>query len=205
MRKADYEEAKKTAWNIIVEKVGGKPSNFSKEGNITEVIPQLIRYFIGDSKSVYPLNKGIYLWGDTGSGKTFLMETMQRLLHELGLHHRFFQIQNTPQFTEQILFTGVFEPDKYLKQAVVFDDFGQEEPRLRLFSNEIKPMHSIINRAYDNYKKNGQLVHFTSMLPTKYLHETTDSSIPHIDRRTYERICEMTTPVKLTGKSKRIF
>ena len=123
----------------------------------------------------------------------------------MGKQIQFFQIQNSPQLTERILNTGLFEPDKYLKQASVFEDFGQETPCLRLFSNDIRPMHSIINRAYDNYKKNGQLIHFTSMLPPHLLHETTDSSLLHIDRRTYERICEMTTPVKLTGTSKRIF
>ena len=204
-KKVNYEEAKSVVWQIMVDKLGGKPSNFSREGNITEVIPELIRYFIGDSAGVYPLTKGIYLWGDTGIGKTFLIETMQTMVKELGLHARSFHIHSTPQLTDNILSAGVFEPDKYLKQESIFEDFGQEPPYLKIFSNDIKPMHSIISRAYDNYKKNGQLIHFTSMLPAKYLHETTDSSLPHMDRRTYERICEMTTPVKLTGKSKRIF
>jgi hypothetical protein len=204
-RPIDYDEAKDITWDIIVKKLGGNASDFSKEGNVTEVIPKLIHYFIKDPASVYPLSKGIYLWGDTGSGKTFLMETMQSLVQILGLRTQYFDIYNVLLFNEQVLNEGKFNSEQYLKRSAVFDDFGQEEPYLRVFNNDIRPMHHIINRAYDNYKRNGQLIHFTSMLPPNLLHETTENSLPHIDRRTYERICDMTTCVKLTGKSKRKF
>jgi hypothetical protein len=203
-KQVNYEDARSIVWQIMKDKLGGKSSNFSIEGNIKEVIPALIRYFIGDSTSVYPLDKGIYLWGDTGSGKTFLIETMQEMVKELGLHSKSFQIYNTPQLTEGILLTGIFEPEKYLKKQSIFEDFGQESSNLKIFSNEIRPMHSIISRAYDNYKKDGQLIHFTSMLPPELLHDVTSGALQHIDRRTYERVREITTPVKLTGKSKRI-
>ena len=59
--KVTFEAARKVCWAIMSEKLALDGRAFSKEGNVVEVIPQLIRYFIGDKECVYPLNKGIYL------------------------------------------------------------------------------------------------------------------------------------------------
>ena len=201
--KIGFEVAKRVCWQIILEKLGGDAANFSTEGNVTEVLPQLIRYFIGDSQSIYPTHKGIYLWGDTGVGKTFIMETLQEMVKRLGLNQQAFKIHNTQTIAENVLVNEKFDPSVYVSNSAVFDDFGQEEPLVKLYNNDIKPMAMIVNRVYDNFKQQQGVTHFTSMLPPQLLLEKTTKGMPQIDRRAYERICEMTTIVKLKGKSKR--
>ena len=90
--KIDYKVAREVFWEIMSEKLRRDGRPFSTEGNVKEVIPQLIRYFIGDKNGYLPINKGIYLWGDTGSGKTFLFESLQEMVKRLGLSHQSFKM-----------------------------------------------------------------------------------------------------------------
>ena len=124
--KVTFEAARKLCWEIMSEKLAVDERVFSKEGNVVEVIPQLIHYFIGDKDCIYPLNKGIYLWGDTGIGKTFLMEIMQEMVKRLGLSQQVFKIYNTQNIAESVLANEKFEPMNYANGSAVFDDFGQE-------------------------------------------------------------------------------
>lgn len=201
--KIKYADAKKVCWQIMTEKFNRDGTTFSDEGNVIEVIPQLIRYFIGDKNSDLQLNKGIYLWGDTGSGKTFLIETMQEMVKRLGLHRQLFKIYNTQNIAENALVIGNLDSSIYVSNSACFDDFGMEEPIVRVYNNEIKPMTMIVNRAYEKFKNSHQMTHFTSMLPPTVLLDKDTKGIKQIDRRVYERILEMTTVVKLSGKSKR--
>lgn len=201
--KVDFEVAKMVCWQIIREKLNRDGTRFSDEGSVKEVIPQLIRYFIGDANGEFSINKGIYLWGDTGSGKTFLMETMQEMVQRLGLHHQSFKIHNTHNIVEQVMLTSNLDTSFYVSSSTAFDDFGTEEPIVRVFTNVIKPMTWIIPRAYDKFKNSQQMTHFTSALPPYELLKKESTGINQLERRVYERILEMTTSVKLTGKSKR--
>lgn len=201
--KIDYKDAKIVFWQIMSEKLRRDGRPFSTEGNVKEVIPQLIRYFIGDKNGDLPINKGIYLWGDTGSGKTFLFESLQEMVKRLGLSHQSFKIHNTTSIVEQVLMDGNLNSSLYVSSSCVFDDFGIEEPIVRVYNNEIKPMTTIVNRAYEGFKNSQQMTHFTSMLPLEGLLDKESKGIKQIDRRVFERIKEMTTSVKLSGKSKR--
>jgi DNA replication protein DnaC len=201
--KIDYEVAREVFWEIMSEKLRRDGRPFSTEGNVKEVIPQLIRYFIGDKNGDLPINKGIYLWGDTGSGKTFLFESLQEMVKRLGLRHQSFKIHNTTSIVEQVLIDGNLNSSLYVSSSCVFDDFGIEEPIVRVYNNEIKPMTTIVNRAYESFKNSQQMTHFTSMLPLEGLLDKESKGIKQIDRRVFERIKEMTTSVKLSGKSKR--
>ena len=49
-----------------------------------ETLNQLYFYLIGDERCKYELNKGIYLWGSVGCGKTMIMEIILLLIEEFG-------------------------------------------------------------------------------------------------------------------------
>jgi transposase len=72
-----------------------------------------------------------------------------------------------------------------------------------VFGVDKKPLMQIVPHAYTKYKNSQQMTHFSGMLPPVALLKKESKGINQIDRRVYERICEMTTLVKLSGKSKR--
>jgi hypothetical protein len=201
--KIKYEVARIVFWQIMNEKLKREGKQFSGEGSVREVIPQLIRYFIGDSSGELPLNKGIYLWGDTGSGKTFLFEILQEMLKQLGLQRQSFKIFNTCDIVEKVTLATDFDASFYVSNTAVFDDFGIEDPIVKVFGVDKKPLMQIVPHAYTKYKNSQQMTHFSGMLPPVALLKKESKGINQIDRRVYERICEMTTLVKLSGKSKR--
>ncbi len=54
-----------------------------------EILWNLLRWFINDPQSVYPLHKGLYLYGAFGCGKTEIMQLFQRFAEVRSLTKSF--------------------------------------------------------------------------------------------------------------------
>ena len=153
----------------------------------------LLKYFTNNPESPYPLNLGIYLYGQCGAGKTRLMELFQKLtvgtikeFHTINLTKEIQTAKNHPEY--DIIGT--------LKQGnKCLDEFG--------FGNDIINDHGNKTQVYDAviYERHlraryGKLTHMISNVPMV-------EAGKFVDFRNVDRFGEMMTPVLFTGDTMR--
>lgn len=118
----------------------------------------------------YSLDKGIFLFGNFGSGKTLMLESMLELRRFLGfkvgskscrdINKEF---QEVDPYTKKKRGYSVIKNfiDKYDKVERMFDDLGEEETTVNDFGNNISVMTIILGDRYKGMK-NGVVTHCTS-------------------------------------------
>lgn len=134
--------------------------------------------------------KGIFLFGDTGRGKTYTLFAMNKRFREIGMQSK---IENWVE-----LLLELRERTQYLRDAInellntnilMIDDLGSE--RQTEWSQEI--LYTIINIAYKREKK---IFIATNLSLEKF-------TLVYGDR-IFSRLMEMCEPYELKGKDRRI-
>lgn len=193
----DYQAARYVVWQAIQATLKDKKEKFNADGNLKEVLPELIRYFIADPECKYDLQKGLYLWGDVGRGKTFLLRILKAFCDELEFKARQFRIYNAIDLESEILQTESFRILSNFKKGVwCFDDAGQERPGVAIFGNSFSVFGEIIATRYNEYIKVGTVTHLTSNVPPQLI-------LDRFGHRLQSRCNEMFNFIKLEGKDKR--
>jgi len=176
-------------------------SNFSVEASNKPVLAALLAYFSKNSsecqKRGLSLQKGLFLSGPVGCGKTSLM----RWFSKAQPRPRFLLVSSR-KIARQFLEDGYAVIDKYgyksfrhkhtgfgsqlqYDQPITycFDDLGLE-PEHRRFGNDCNVMAEIILDRYDQMKQYGMLTHMTSNLNAEELEQ-------HYGQRVRSRFKEM--------------
>lgn len=134
--------------------------------------------------------KGIFLFGDTGRGKTYTLYAINKRFREIGMSSK---IENWVE-----LLLELRERTQYLRDAIkelldtntlMIDDLGSE--RQTEWSQEI--LYTIINIAYEREKK---LFIATNLSLEEFTLRYGD--------RIFSRLMEMCEPYELKGKDRRI-
>lgn len=134
--------------------------------------------------------KGIFLFGDTGRGKTYTLYAINKRFREIGMQSK---IENWVE-----LLLELRERTQYLRDAInelvntnilMIDDLGSE--RQTEWSQEI--LYTIINIAYEREKK---LFIATNL--------SLDEFTLRYGDRIFSRLMEMCEPYELKGKDRRI-
>lgn len=134
--------------------------------------------------------KGIFLFGDTGRGKTYTLFAINKRFREIGMQSK---IENWVE-----LLLELRERTQYLRDAInellntnilMIDDLGSE--RQTEWSQEI--LYTIINIAYEREKK---IFIATNLSLEKF-------TLVYGDR-IFSRLMEMCEPYELKGKDRRI-
>lgn len=136
--------------------------------------------------------KGIILYGSTGTGKTLLLELLMRLIHPQD-----FRKFMKAYCLDQIIEFNTQGHDIFLKNKdrnVWFDDLGAEG-KGSYFGDKFEVMERMIQLRYDLFR-NGTLTHFTTNL--------TPSEIKaRYGDRTWSRLSEMCEHIIFEGEDKR--
>jgi DNA replication protein DnaC len=174
---------------------------FSKAFN-TEFIdaqPDLLRalllYFSGNENNIFPLNKGVMLWGKTGMGKSLMLEALRIFTlncFNANWYRRYTVnsvalIKDENWFTEYLNFTG----------NAFYDDLGCEPLSVKVWGSELYPMLEVITARYNLWQLSGQLTHFTSNRDMEWIKE-------RYGIRIAARLAEMCTVIEVKGKNLRI-
>ena len=165
--------------------------NYSDAQKVT--VYGLLRYFTNNSESPYPLHKGIYLYGECGTGKTRLMRLFQKLTAEtvksFDMANLTKEIQNAKSHPEFDIIGKLKQGNKCL------DEFG--------FGNDVINDHGNKTQVYDAliYERHllsqyGKLTHIISNVPIA-------DAGKFVDFRNVDRFGEMMTPVLFTGETMR--
>lgn len=144
------------------------------------------------------LKKGIYLVGNVGSGKTLILELINKMLEVK------FMIVACDIITDNVRIDGVGSYSKYCKiykdnsdtelNNILFDDLGVES-KAKYYGDVINPMYDILMRRYRAFCNHGVKTHFTSNVGLNDLVST-------YDIRFESRIKEMCNIIKLGGSAK---
>lgn len=151
-----------------------------------------IREFADNFGGYYSSGKGLFIYGPSGTGKTFAACCIANELIDNQRQSVYFlkagQFANlmTDQKNKQEFINRVCSYD-----LLIIDDFGAE--RDTTFGRE--QMFNLI----DTRMETGLPVVITSNLPFKEIWECQDGE----RRRVYDRIVKITTPVEFIGKSQR--
>lgn len=142
---------------------------------------------------MYENNIGLLFFGNVGTGKTFLAACIANRLIDSGvsvLMTNFSKaINDLTGFKEEDKNRYIASFNKY--DLVIFDDLGVE--RQSDFANE--QVFNIVDSRY----KNGQPIIVTTNLSIEDLKNAKDMK----QKRIYDRILEMTIPMKVDGASRR--
>lgn len=144
-------------------------------------------------EKIYKNNNGLLLWGDVGTGKTFVAGCIANYL----LQHRIpVLVTSLSKIINDLQGFGIQDKNEYLDslnkfKLLVLDDLGAE----RQSDFALEQVFNVIDNRY----KNGQPVIITTNLSLTELKEPKDMKY----KRIYDRILEMCVPLKFEGESKR--
>ena len=115
--------------------------NFIIDDNNVEIIKQLYFYITQNESFDGDLNKGIWLYGNVGVGKTIIMLTYAKIFE-----HLFNRVIKTCYAMELEEIIKKFDYEFFKKRPILLDDVGREIKSLKIWGNESIPMVDIIMR-----------------------------------------------------------
>lgn len=176
------DDAKRKMWQVI--KMSGLEINFTDEWKKT--ILTLLRWFCGEDSDECKMNKGLYLWGEPGRGKSLFMQLFQA--YALVIDYRKFEMVNCKDLVHAFASNRSIESiSRYYSDMWCFEDLGYEDP-FNMYGNKINVMEEILIRRYDSR----QLTLVTTNMPP-------DAIVKSYGSRVESRMYEMFNFIELKG------
>ena len=174
---------------------------------IKNVLADLLDYFTGNefnchSKNI-DLNKGIFLVGPVGTGKSIIMQGYKNYTRIFRKNS--FQYFGINEICDKININGVKELDRFYIQdtgnkfqtiTCLIDDLGSRNEIVNNYGTQINVTEQLLTYRYIVFQKYKKLTHFTSNIYPSELSKLYDT-------RVVERISEMCNVIELSGKNFR--
>lgn len=197
----DFEEARKRVWALFHQRamqLSGKPGNefwqFNSEER--ELIRDMIRYFINDPGGRFDPNKGLFVYGNPGTGKTEIMRIMAHFTTTSGLS-KAFRFGSMSEIYTRARSDDNYEPiEPNVQFARCFDEFGRYTGSVMRFGNAIDLNEAIIERRYTRWQNYGQITHMIANCTPNDARELLTSML-------FDRLRSMCTSLEFPGESKR--
>lgn len=145
-------------------------------------------------QAIYENNNGLLLWGDVGTGKTFVAGCIANYLLQSRVP---VMMTSLIKIINDLQGFNIADKNEYMNnlnkfKLLILDDLGAE----RQSEYALEQIFNVIDNRY----KNGQPVIITTNLTLTELKNPQDTKY----KRIYDRILEMCVPLKFSGTSKRI-
>lgn len=179
---------------------------FDFDENNKKLFLNLFWHFLGDSRSFFPLDKGIGLFGDVGCGKTMLFKIFSTMLARLNLPQpRRLSVVAVKSIEKEYIAalavgatTAHDVVQKYTCGNWCFDDLGTEKAEFNNYGNKSSFMIDILMNRYDRWNSGiFDRTYFTTNLDV-------DSLIEMYGERVVDRIGQMSTAKAIRGDSRRL-
>lgn len=175
----------------------GKHVEFSLDGNRKEAYSQMIYYFYNDPRFDGDLNKGVFISGGRGTGKTIMMKVFSMMAASKLLPKiKSFNMVTCKKIVREYEANGVISLAEYWDNNWFFDDLGDEEKKALHFGTPRNVMADILTSRYSDWVDKGQLTFLTSNYSLKNIYQ--DYGI-----RLEDRFREMFNVIILDGESLR--
>lgn len=164
-----------------------------KQGNeFMRVLSDLSNYFIG--KALNP-NKGIWISGTVGTGKTFLFDIFKNYTSEILRKNSFKELVYTELLAKYR--ENEYEAiSKFQNSPVLIDDLAAGQIEINHYGNDVNFIDILIDYRYRAFKKYRKLTHVSTNLYPKQFKEL-------VDKRTFSRMQEMFNLIVLDGEDFR--
>lgn len=162
-----------------------------------EIFNQLYLYLIASPECKMDVNKGIYMMGSVGCGKSLLMSAFCDV--QAKLCGKIIENIHAKVLAEDIEKNGV---DKYVKKALMIDDIGRETSEINKFGKKVRPISDLFEQRYEH----GTLTFCTSNFRIESLAEdrkTDNGTVRGYGNYIKTRMEAMMNIVNLPGKNKR--
>lgn len=162
-----------------------------------EILTGLLKYFTG-SIGVYDLNKGIYLFGKFGVGKTVMFKIIQKLIAKLfPFNKNGFHITSIEQIIDHYKKENNLDKFGYREESkplhLCINEFGKSINEKIYGTNADAIIHSLMMVRYELFQK-GKLTHVTSNYNPAKL---------DVEPIIKDRLVEMFNVIEITGDSFR--
>lgn len=180
-------------YHACIIKKGKKPIDWgSMSDDMKSALTNIVLWAIDSPNSLYPLCKGLNLLGDLGTGKTTIIEALSLFLKAIDSYKQF-EIVNVNSMFFDISKNGDIQ--KYVEMGnVCWNDVGVRSPEIEYYKKIIRPVDDIFQIRYDTTPRPLNIM--TTNIGKEDL-------LSFYQPRTLDRLPEMFTNVKLTGKSLR--
>lgn len=199
----DFDSAKNPFWRSY--KITLKKKPILTENNI-EVLEGLIRWIIKDSTGEYDIQKGLFIYGAYGTGKTDLLHSLKHFSIKLNLsNNRYDNVRKLPQIQsykfmiqkakESKSIAGLYKKDG----PSIIDDLGfKNETQLKIFGEKTNVIDEIIESRHRAWRANrNHYSIFTSNLDVEDIHEVHGEGIS-------SRLIEMCNIILWDGENFRL-
>lgn len=208
------QEAKIKLWRIIKHKLGSDKFDTSaiaminggdRQLSYEHLFRNLLLYFIGNKESCFDLNKGICIFGNVGSGKSWIMEVFELFVNHADFEEGYeklkpFTIAKMKNIAKKIRDEKDFNVlNQFIQGKFCYDDIGFESMETRVYGETDSVFASIASIQYDRFKSSGKITHGT----TNLLPSGNNSIESKYGQRISDRCREMLNYVHLVGGSKR--
>jgi hypothetical protein len=183
-----------TAWEMLFKRVFTQKYGRKFVDQYRSVIPELIQYFSGNESQLLPSDRGIYLFGNIGVGKTVLFETVQELTR-ITWRKNFFRIFDTARMS-LIKDEEEFISDLDYQKPALYDDLGSTPTMVKVYGSDLYPMVEVISARYRLFQRKGVPSFFTSNFSPEELEQ-------EYGTRIVSRLTEMCSCVKISGRDLR--
>lgn len=194
-QKAAYRKEREENWKESLRYMGypaWEHYSFSSAGSeIGQALSQAKRY-VEDWEWMLENNAGLLLYGDVGSGKTYLAACIANALLADG---ETVAMMSVPQViaaieTRKDAAERLMERVQYAN-LLILDDLGAE----RTTSYALEKMYDVVNTRYAS----GKPLIVTTNMSMQYMRDTTVEA----EKRIYSRVGEMCTPIRVLGSARK--
>jgi len=158
------------------------------DANNKDTVKEMYYYLTASPKFNGNLNKGIFLWGNIGNGKT----TMVKILGDLiAMCNRIvFEFLSCSEIAEIIRRSD--DLTHYYQRPLIIDEIGRDSNNIKVFGTDREPITEILNKRYTNDTITFATSNYNlDELGKKYGHHIQD------------RLVEMFNVIELPGGSRR--
>lgn len=133
------------------------------------VVKELIKYSVGSQDFIGSLEKGIFIYGPTGTGKTLLFSILQEIIkldevfyYRYGQPRTFqFKTVTARELCSQYASKGFDAMDWFAGYNILFiDDIGTEQEKTKFYGTEL----DVIAYIVEERSRQKRITHFTSNL-----------------------------------------
>ena len=125
-----------------------------------EVYMQTALYLLGH-ESGYPLEKGLFIWGKVGCGKTVMMKVVG-MFAKIFNPRNGYRIEHCHEASAKFQMRGAEALDEFVKGSVCFDELGSEPLTTSYYGTQVPVMPMHIEKRYRLFMGRGRWTHFSS-------------------------------------------
>ena len=161
-----------------------------------DILVQMYLYIIAHPNCAWDVNKGLYLGGKVGCGKTIIMRIFISLLAEITGYY--IEMVNARQLGNLICKNGI---EHYAKRPLFIDDLGRENLEESFYGRVMRPVEELISYRYDY----GARTFYTSNFKPETLGQGYDDKGRKVGYGNYilDRMKETVNFAVLKGESRR--